>query len=78
MPTYDYVCPVDGHETSITTTIAEYVELSDDVLCPQRHAMNRVYSTPSFTIQGLASDRFKYKDKIAANRQAVVEKGMPT
>lgn len=77
MPTYDYRCPECGDDYSITTTIKEYAN-SRTPVCGGSHEvaeMVRVYTVPGFTIDGLASDRFHYEDKITANRQSAHERG---
>lgn len=83
MPTYQFTCRMCGATDDVTCSISEYDD--DNFAAPicsneGRHPFNemgRRYSVPKFTIDGLSSDRFKYEDKILANRQKLEERGMP-
>lgn len=74
MPIYEFRCP-DGHAFSRWRGVAERNGLVD---CPEcGEAGKRAFiSAPLTKVAGLASDRFKMRDKVLANRQAAHEKGM--
>jgi hypothetical protein len=47
MPVYEFKCPVDGSQFSITATIEHYSKIRNWLLCPHhRSHLVRVYSPP--------------------------------
>ena len=82
MPTYEFTCPDCDHHYTVTCTIDEYEKMANPICTsdsPDSHPyevlMNRVFTPPSFSIEGLPPDRFTMQDKVAENRQKAYDQG---